>query len=164
MTDTIRRIIVTQTFYTIAWLLTLKHHNRHVFKHEFWWNKEWPSRNLIRTNSRFDSTDVSPNSNNNIAIIKIGSDNISSHVSINHQTSPSSGIKPHHHVAGISANKLIIYNNSDLHLSEQQQNFNINHNLSIDGHKRNARSHRYWCIAEWDTHCRIVDSFLQILA
>lgn len=88
--------------------------------------------------------------NRNVAIIKIESDKMSSHVSIQHQHNvgsvTSDGIKPHHsHLTpdGCSFNKLIILNNPNLSNKSKinQQNSNINHNQSLDGHKRNSRSH-----------------------
>ena len=128
----------------------------------------WP-RNIIRNNYRLDPAVP----NRNVAIIKIESDKMSSHVSIQHQHNvgsvTSDGIKPHHsHLTpdGCSFNKLIILNNPNLSLSNKskinQQNSNINHNQSLDGHKRNSRSHRYWCI--WcDTNWRSFDSFSRFL-
>jgi len=90
--------------------------------------------------------------NRNVAIIKIESDRMSSHVSIKHQhnvgSMTSDGIKPHHsHLTpdGCSFNKLIILNKPHLSLSNKssvnQQNSIINQNQSLDGHKRNSRSH-----------------------
>ena len=106
----------------------------------------WP-RILIRNNYRLDP-DVP---NRNVAIIKIESDMMSSNVSIKHNVGSvtSNGIKPHHsHLTpgGCSFNKLIILNKPNLSLSNKssvnEQNSNINHNQSLDGHKRNSRSHR----------------------